>query len=128
MVKRRVLALRWVVWWEPPAQFDATAVRNEKLKILQSIRPFDLGMDAQCVVRGQYTRGNAEGQPVPGYRQEPGVNPNSRTETFVAMQLQIDNWRWAGGPFYLRNGKRLAKLSTEIVITLPHPPRIEFRA
>src|ERR1700681_2449009 len=116
MIQSHVLQLTSLVSLEPPAQFDATAVRNEKLKILQSIRPFDLGMVAQCVVRGQYTRGTVEGQPVVGYRQEPGVNPNSRTETFVAMQLQIDNWRWAGVPFYLRTGKRLAKRSTEIVI------------
>jgi glucose-6-phosphate 1-dehydrogenase len=112
---------------EPPAQFDATAVRNEKIKILQSIRPFDLGMVAQWVVRGQYGLGVIEGKSVPGYRQEPGVNPTSRTETFVAMQLLIDNWRWAGVPFYLRTGKRLAKRSTEIVIQFKRAPHIVFR-
>src|ERR1700676_2318218 len=76
MIQSHMLQLTSLVAMEPPAAFDATAVRNEKLKILQSIRPFDLGMVAQCVVRGQYTRGTVEGQPVPGYRQEPGVNPN----------------------------------------------------
>jgi glucose-6-phosphate 1-dehydrogenase len=127
MIQSHVLQLTSLVSLEPPAQFDATAVRNEKLKILQSIRPFDLGMVAQSVVRGQYTPGTVEGQRVPGYRQEPGVNPSSRTETFVAMQLQIDNWRWAGVPFYLRTGKRLAKRSTEIVIQFRRAPHIVFR-
>src|SRR5256714_2076860 len=127
MIQSHVLQLTSLVAVEPPAQFDATAVRNEKLKILQSIRPFDLGMVAQSVVRGQYAAGNAEGKAVPGYRREPGVNPNSRTETFVAMQLLIDNWRWAGVPFYLRTGKRLAKRSTEIVIQFHRAPHIVFR-
>jgi glucose-6-phosphate 1-dehydrogenase len=127
MIQSHVLQLTSLVAVEPPAQFDATAVRNEKIKILQSIRPFDLGMVAQCVVRGQYGPGTVDGKPVPGYRQEPGVNPNSRTETFVAMELQIDNWRWAGVPFYLRTGKRLAKRSTEIVIQFKCAPHIVFR-
>jgi len=127
MIQSHVLQLTSLVAVEPPAQFDATAVRNEKLKILQSIRPFDLGMVAQSVVRGQYAPGVVEGKAVPGYRQEPGVNPHSRTETFVAMELQIDNWRWAGVPFYLRTGKRLAKRSTEIVIQFKRAPHIVFR-
>jgi glucose-6-phosphate 1-dehydrogenase len=112
---------------EPPASFDATALRNEKLKVLQSIRPFDLGMVAQSVVRGQYAPGTVDTKSVPGYRQEQGVNPKSRTETFVAMQVLIDNWRWAGVPFYLRTGKRLAKRSTEITIQFKKAPHIVFR-
>ena len=127
MIQSHVLQLTSLVAVEPPAQFDATAVRNEKIKILQSIRPFDLGMVAQSVVRGQYGPGAIDGKPVPGYKQEPGVNPHSRTETFVAMELQIDNWRWAGVPFYLRTGKRLAKRSTEIVIQFKCAPHIVFR-
>src|SRR6267143_1153243 len=127
MIQSHVLQLTSLVAVEPPARFDATAVRNEKLKILQSIRPFDLGMVAQSVVRGQYGPGVVEGKAVPGYRQEPGVNPHSRTETFVAMELQIDNWRWAGVPFYLRTGKRLAKRSTEIVIQFKRAPHIVVR-
>lgn len=127
MIQSHVLQLTSLVAVEPPAQFDATAVRNEKLKILQSIRPFDLGMVAQSVVRGQYGPGMVEGKAVPGYRQEPGVNSHSRTDTFVAMQLLIDNWRWAGVPFYLRTGKRLAKRSTEIVIQFHRAPHIVFR-
>src|SRR6476646_6561719 len=108
MIQSHVLQLTSLVAVEPPASFDATAVRNEKLKVLQSIRPFDLGMVAQSVVRGQYAAGTIESKPVPGYKQEQGVSPKSRTETFVSMQLLIDNWRWAGVPFYLRTGKRLA--------------------
>src|SRR3981189_1777449 len=127
MIQSHVLQLTSLVALEPPARFDATAVRNEKLKILQSIRPFDLGMVAQSGVRGQYGPGAIDGKPVPGYRQEPGVNPHSRTETFVAMELQIDNWRWAGVPFYLRTGKRLSKRSTEIVIQFKRAPHIVFR-
>src|SRR5437879_4506869 len=116
MIQSHVLQLTSLVAVEPPASFDATAVRNEKLKVLQSIRPFDLEMVAQSVVRGQYAPGKIGDQPVPGYRQEPNVNPTSKTETFVAAKLLIDNWRWAGVPIYLRTGKRLAKRTTEIVL------------
>ena len=127
MIQSHVLQLTSLVAVEPPASFDATAVRNEKLKVLQSIRPFDLGMVAQSVVRGQYSAGQIDGKPVPGYRSEPGVSPTSRTETFVAAQLLIDNWRWAGVPFYLRTGKRMAKRTTEIVIQFKRAPHIVFR-
>jgi glucose-6-phosphate 1-dehydrogenase len=127
MIQSHVLQLCSLVAVEPPASFDATAVRNEKLKILQSIRPFDLEMVAQSVVRGQYAPGESGDKQVPGYREEPNVNRKSRTETFVAMKLLIDNWRWAGVPFYLRTGKRLAKRSTEIVIQFCRAPHVVFR-
>jgi glucose-6-phosphate 1-dehydrogenase len=127
MIQSHVLQLTSLVAVEPPASFDATAVRNEKLKVLQSIRPFNLEMVAQSVVRGQYAPGKLGDQSVPGYRQEPNVNPASRTETFVAAKLLIDNWRWAGVPFYLRTGKRLAKRSTEIMIQFRCAPHIVFR-
>ena len=127
MIQSHVLQLTSLVAVEPPASFDATAVRNEKLKVLQSIRPFDLAMVAQSVVRGQYAPGEVEGKPVPGYRSEPGVSATSRSETFVAGRLLIDNWRWAGVPFYLRTGKRLAKRSTEIMIEFRRAPHIVFR-
>jgi glucose-6-phosphate 1-dehydrogenase len=127
MIQSHVLQLTSLVAVEPPASFDATSVRNEKLKVLQSIRPFNLEMVAQAVVRGQYTQGQVGGKQVAGYRQEEGVNPNSRTETFVAAKLLIDNWRWAGVPFYLRTGKRLAKRSTEIVIQFKRAPHMVFR-
>jgi glucose-6-phosphate 1-dehydrogenase len=127
MIQSHVLQLTSLVAVEPPASFDATAVRNEKLKVLQSIRPFNLEMVAQSVVRGQYAPGNLGDKPVPSYRQEPGVNPASKTETFVAAKLLIDNWRWAGVPFYLRTGKRLAKRTTEIMIQFRCAPHIVFR-
>jgi glucose-6-phosphate 1-dehydrogenase len=127
MIQSHVLQLTSLVAVEPPASFDATAVRNEKLKVLQSIRPFNLEMVAQSVVRGQYAPGQVAGQAVFGYKEEPGVSANSKTETFVAARLLIDNWRWAGVPFYLRTGKRLAKRSTEIVIQFKCAPHIVFR-
>jgi glucose-6-phosphate 1-dehydrogenase len=127
MIQSHVLQLTSLVAVEPPASFDATAVRNEKLKVLQSIRPFDLEMVAQSVVRGQYAPGKIGDEAVPGYREEPGVKAQSRTETFVAMRLLIDNWRWAGVPFYLRTGKRLATRSTEIMIQFRRAPHIVFR-
>ena len=127
MIQSHVLQLTSLVAVEPPASFDATAVRNEKLKVLQSIRPFNLEMVAQSVVRGQYAPGKLGDKILPGYREEPGVNLNSRTETFVAMRLLIDNWRWAGVPFYLRTGKRLSKRSTEIMIQFRRAPHIVFR-
>jgi glucose-6-phosphate 1-dehydrogenase len=127
MIQSHVLQLTSLVAVEPPASFGATAVRNEKLKVLQSIRPFNPEMMAQSVVRGQYAAGSIGGKEVPGYRQEQGVDPHSRTETFVAAKVLIDNWRWAGVPFYLRTGKRLAKRSTEIVIQFRSAPHMVFR-
>jgi glucose-6-phosphate 1-dehydrogenase len=127
MIQSHVLQLTSLVAVEPPATFDANAVRNEKLKVLQSIRPYDLEMVAQSVVRGQYAPGKLNDKPAPGYREEPNVSPNSRTETFVAMRVLIDNWRWAGVPFYLRTGKRLAKRTTEIVIQFKCAPHMVFR-
>src|SRR6266403_180495 len=127
MIQSHVLQLTSLTAVEPPASFDATAVRNEKLKVLQSIRPFNLEMVAQSVVRGQYGPGTVSGKPVPGYREEQNVSPQSRTETFVAMKLLIDNWRWAKVPFYLRTGKRLAKRTTEIVIQFKGAPHVVFR-
>jgi len=127
MIQSHVLQLTSLVAVEPPASFGATAVRNEKLKVLESIRPFDPGMMAQSVVRAQYAAGKVGDKDVPGYRQEQGVDPHSRTETFVAAKVLIDNWRWAGVPFYLRTGKRLAKRSTQIVIEFRCAPHMVFR-
>ena len=127
MIQSHVLQLTSLVAVEAPASFDANAVRNEKLKVLQSIRPFNLEMVAQSTVRGQYAPGKFGDKSVTGYRAEPGVSPNSRTETFVAMRLLIDNWRWAGVPFYLRTGKRMAKRTTEIMIQFRRAPHIVFR-
>jgi glucose-6-phosphate 1-dehydrogenase len=127
MIQSHVLQLTSLVAVEPPASFDATAVRNEKLKVLQSIRPFNLEMVAQSVIRGQYAPAKNGDKNIAGYRDEPGVSRTSRTETFVSMRLLIDNWRWAGVPFYLRTGKRLAKRSTEIMIQFKRAPHIVFR-
>jgi glucose-6-phosphate 1-dehydrogenase len=127
MIQSHVLQLTSLVALEPPAAFDATAVRNEKIKVLQSIRPFTAETVSKSVVRAQYGAGEIAGKRVPGYREEPGVNPHSRTETFAAIKLAIDNWRWADVPFYLRTGKRLAKRATEIVIQFKHAPHMVFR-
>jgi len=127
MIQSHVLQLTSLVAVEPPASFDATAVRNEKLKVLQSIRPFNLEMVAQSVIRGQYGPGKLADKTVEGYRDEPQVSETSRTETFVSMRVLIDNWRWAGVPFYLRTGKRLSKRTTEIMIQFKRAPHIVFR-
>jgi len=106
---------------EPPADFTAESVRNEKVKVLRSMR----SPSRSNVVRGQYGPGFVEGKRVPGYRHEPGIARSSTTETFVAAKLLVDNWRWAGTPFYVRTGKRLAKRETTIAIQFqraPHPP------
>jgi glucose-6-phosphate 1-dehydrogenase len=106
---------------EPPIDFTAESVRNEKVKVLGAIRP----PGSRRVVRGQYGPGHVEGEKVPAYRDEPGVDRRSTTETFVAAKLYIDNWRWAGTPFYVRTGKRLPKRETTIAIQFkraPHPP------
>lgn len=127
MVQSHVLQLTSLVAMETPANFDATSVRNEKLKVLQSIRPFTEENMRSAVVRGQYGPGTIGGKPVPGYRQEPGVNPESNTETFVALKLSIDNWRWSGVPFYLRTGKRLARSSAEVAIRFKRAPHMVFQ-
>ena len=127
MIQNHVLQLVSMVALEPPASFDATAVRNEKLKVLQSIRPFDADAVGRNIVRAQYGPGTLNGAAVLGYRQEPGVRPDSVTDTFVAAKLDIDNWRWAGVPFYLRTGKRLARRVTEISIHFRRAPHLVFR-
>ena len=107
---------------EPPVDLSADAVRNEKVKVLQALprwKPEDV---YQNVVRAQYTAGSIEGEEVPGYLQEKGVAPDSKTDTYVAMRLELYNWRWAGVPFFLRTGKRLPKRATEIAIQFHRPP------
>jgi glucose-6-phosphate 1-dehydrogenase len=122
MVQNHVLQLLSMTAMEPPVSFDAQAVRAEKLKVLRAIRPLCGGDTLHCAVRGQYGPGQIGGQRVVGYRQEPGVNPNSNTETFAALKFQIENWRWANVPFYLRAGKRMAKQVTEIAVQFKQPP------
>ncbi|MBZ5697754.1 MAG: glucose-6-phosphate dehydrogenase [Acidobacteriia bacterium] len=129
MIQSHVLQLTSLVAMEPPAAFDATAVRNEKIKILQSIRPFTEESIKSDIVRGQYGPGSTPGNTslLTGYRKEPGVKPNSTTETYVAAKVQIDNWRWAGVPFYVRTGKRLPNRVTEIAIQFRRAPHLVFR-
>jgi glucose-6-phosphate 1-dehydrogenase len=127
MIQSHVLQLTSLVAMEAPAKFDATSVRNEKIKVLQSMRTFTPETIWKSVVRGQYGPGQVNGKPVPGYRQEPGVKPDSATETFVALKLYVDNWRWSGVPFYLRTGKRLARPLTEVAIQFKSAPHMVFR-
>ena len=127
MIQSHMLQLTSLVAMEAPATFDATAVRNEKIKVLQSIRPFTRETIWKSVVRGQYGPGTADGKSVPGYRQEPGVKADSATETYVAVKLHVDNWRWNGVPFYVRTGKRLGRQTTEIAITFRQAPHMAFR-
>jgi glucose-6-phosphate 1-dehydrogenase len=128
MVQNHMLQLMAMVAMEPPHSLDADVIRDEKLEVLQSLRRIE-GADVDAtVVRAQYTAGFVLGKPVPGYREETGVDPNSRTETFVALQLFIDNWRWAGVPFFLRTGKRLPKRASEISVHLKDVPPILFNA
>jgi glucose-6-phosphate 1-dehydrogenase len=120
MLQNHLLQLLCLVAMEPPARFDPTAVRNEKIKVLRSLRPIDRGNVATESVIGQYTAGASEGKVVPGYAEELGRA--SRTETFVALRAHVDNWRWSGVPFYLRTGKRLPSRSTEIYIQFRKVP------
>jgi glucose-6-phosphate 1-dehydrogenase len=123
VVQNHLLQLLALVAMEPPVDFEAGAVRDEKVKVLRAIRPIRPDeMDARAI-RGQYTEGFIEGAAVPGYRSIAEVAPESRTETFVALKLFVDNWRWEGTPFYLRTGKRMPKRATEIAIqfrAVPH--------
>jgi glucose-6-phosphate 1-dehydrogenase len=128
MVQNHMLQLVGCVASEAPHSLDADVIRDEKLDVLRSLRPIaGPAVDAN-VVRAQYAAGFALGKPVPGYREEPGVAPDSSTETFVALQLFIDNWRWAGVPFFLRTGKRLPKRASEISVHLKEVPPILFNA
>ena len=125
MIQNHLLQLLCLVAMEAPVRFDAEAVRNEKVKILEALKPIS-GLDVQDkTVRGQYTAGKIGGHDVPAYYFEKNVDNDSDTETFVAVQVEIDNWRWAGVPFYLRTGKRLAKKTSEILIQFkPVPHRL----
>lgn len=122
IVQNHILQLLSILAMEPPASFDAESIRDEKVKVLKSIPP----VTSQAVIRGQYVSGEMGGEKVPGYREEPEVSPGSITETFVTMQLQIENWRWAGVPFYVRTGKRLKERKTRIVILFYDAPHMLF--
>jgi glucose-6-phosphate 1-dehydrogenase len=127
IVQNHLLQLVAITAMEPPIDFTADAVRNEKVKVLRSIHT----PGPKSVVRGQHGRGFIEGEEVPGYREEPGVDPRSMTETYVAAKLYVDNWRWADTPWYVRTGKRLPRRETTIAIHFkkaPHPPFEELAA
>ncbi len=128
MVPNHMFQLLAMVAMEPPNSFDADAVRAEKAKVLQAIKPLDPKHIERDVVRGQYTVGEVKSERVPGYKEEPDVGRTSTTETFVAMRLKIDNFRWAGVPFYIRTGKRMAVRRTEIAVHFKQAPFAMFRS
>jgi glucose-6-phosphate 1-dehydrogenase len=124
MVQNHALQLLTMIAMEPPSTSDADAIRDEKLKVLKSLKPFTAESVGRDVVRGQYRAGSAGGQTVPGYLEEAKVPADSLCETFVALRTEVQNWRWAGVPFYLRTGKRLAARDSQIVVNfrdVPHP-------
>ncbi|MGE0665761.1 MAG: glucose-6-phosphate dehydrogenase [Sphingomonadales bacterium] len=128
MAPNHMMQLLAMIAMEPPNSFEADAVRAEATKALQALRPVTAGGLVDDLVRGQYTAGSIRGVSVGGYRQEPNVSPDSITETYVAMKLHVENWRWAGVPFYVRMGKRLTTRRTEIAIQFKQAPHALFRS
>jgi glucose-6-phosphate 1-dehydrogenase len=128
LVQNHMLQLLALLAMEPPTAFDADRLRDEKLKVLEAIVPPDVEDVAGMAVRAQYGAGVVGGEQVPGYLQEDGVDAHSRTETYAALRLHVSNWRWAGVPFYLRTGKRLARKLTEIAVILKPVPHIAFQS
>jgi glucose-6-phosphate 1-dehydrogenase len=126
MVANHLLQLLALTAMEPPVAFDADSVREQKVRVFRSIRPMSVEDVARFTARGQYGPGMVDGKRVPGYRQEPGVNSKSITETYAAVKFHIENWRWAGVPFYIRTGKRLARNLTEIRVYLKPTPQALF--
>ena len=127
LVQNHMLQLLCHVAMEPPVDFSADEVRDEKVKVLHAIKAPTAASVDEMAVRAQYTKGTVGGEDVPGYLDEAGVPEDSNTETYAAMRLEIDNWRWAGVPFYLRTGKRLARKVTEIAVTLRPVPHLAFK-
>ena len=126
MIQNHLLQVLTMVAMEPPVALSADAVRDEKVKVLKAVRSFRPEEVADATVRGQYSRASFDGEDVPGYREEHGVAADSRTETFAAVRLMVDNWRWAGTPFFLRSGKRLPRRVTEVAIHFKRPPHVLF--
>lgn len=127
IVQNHMMQLLSLVAMEPPNNLSAGAIHDEKVKVMEAIRPIGIHSLNKSVVRGQYGQGFVNGEPVIGYRQEENVNPQSNVETYMAMELFIDNWRWAGVPFYLRAGKRLPKRATEIAVYFREAPGYLFK-
>jgi glucose-6-phosphate 1-dehydrogenase len=128
LVQNHMMQLLALLTMEPPSSFDADRVRDEKLKVLEAIVPPDVSEVRHMAVRAQYGPGTIGGKRVPGYHDEEGVAPNSRTETYAALRLHVSNWRWAGVPFYMRTGKQLARKITEIAVTLKPVPHLAFQS
>jgi glucose-6-phosphate 1-dehydrogenase len=126
LIQNHMLQLLCHVAMEPPVRFTAEEVRNEKVKVLESVPQPTPEKIPEIAARAQYGPGHAGGEDVPGYLEEEGVPPDSTTETYAALRLEVDNWRWAGVPFYLRTGKRLARKVTEIAVTLKPVPHLAF--
>ena len=126
IIQNHIFQLLTLVAMEPPSSLGAEAVRNEKVKVLDAIRPMPPEEVIASTVRGQYGEGVVGGRRVPAYREEPGVSPHSQTETYAALRLHVDNWRWAGVPFYVRSGKRLAGRETLVSIAFKRPPLMLF--
>ncbi|SEA10236.1 glucose-6-phosphate 1-dehydrogenase [Thiothrix caldifontis] len=127
MIQSHLLQVMALLAMEPPVSLEAEALRNEKVKVLQSIRPVDLEQLEMYAIRGQYAAGEVKGQPVPGYLQEEGVAAGSHTESYAAMKLYIDNWRWKDVPFYLRTGKRLQERRSLVAVRFKQPPMQLFQ-
>ncbi len=128
MVQNHMLQVLALVSMEPPVSLEAESIRDEKVKLLKSIRPLTAADFAKQIVRGQYFAGTVDGQPRPGYRQEAKVKPDSNVETYMALKLFIDNWRWSGVPFYLRTGKYLPMSASEVRIQFRPTPNVLFAA
>jgi glucose-6-phosphate 1-dehydrogenase len=128
MVQNHALQLLCAIGMEPPINAHADAIRDEKLKVLRSLKAWTPETLKHHVIRGQYTAGNINGEAVPGYLQESGVSPDSRTETFVSLRAEIANWRWAGVPFYIRTGKRLADRDAHIEVNFRPTPHAIFKS
>ncbi len=128
MVQNHLLQLLCLVAMEPPYSLDPDVVRNSKMEVLRCLRPITAKDVDKCTVRAQYTEGKIHGTPVPGYRREKGVNPNSIIETYVAVKCFVENWRWSGVPFYLRTGKALPLRASEVAVQFKEIPQILFNA
>jgi glucose-6-phosphate 1-dehydrogenase len=126
MVQNHMMQLVAMIAMEPPAAADSLSIRNETLKVFQSLQHIHKNEVEKYVIRGQYTASTVKGEKIPGYRQEKGVNPDSRTETFVALKLFLNNWRWSGVPFYIRSGKRMPTAVTEVAIHFKSAPHLIF--
>ena len=127
MIQNHLLQVLAIVAMEPPAVFESESIRNESVKVLQALRPINPNEVEKYVIRGQYLQSATDGELMQGYRQEKGVAPGSKTETYVGMKVFVDNWRWGDVPFYIRTGKRLPSRVTEVVIHLKPAPLQLFK-